>query len=53
MKTDKSSWASGGGVLVGLGVGLFVLQTMGGLAFVASIITGLGIGLIITAILSK
>ena len=53
MKTDKSSWAIGGGVLVGLGVGLFLLQSMGGLAFVGSIIVGLGIGLIISAILSK
>ena len=49
---DKSTWAIGGGVLVGLGVGFFLLQTMGSLAFVGSILLGLGLGIIITAILS-
>ena len=32
-KGDKSTWAIGGGVLVGTGVGLFFLQTSA-LAFV-------------------
>lgn len=49
--SNKSSWAIGGGVLAGLGVGLFFLQTSA-LFFVGSIIAGLGTGLIVTAILS-
>jgi hypothetical protein len=53
MKNDNSSWAIGGGVILGLGAGLFVLQTYGGLAFVGLLLGGLGIGLIVAAILSK
>ncbi len=51
-KDDKSTWAIGGGVLVGLGVGFFFLQTSA-LAFVGSILAGLGLGLVVTAILSS
>jgi hypothetical protein len=50
--TDRSTWAIGGGLLLGLGVGLFVLKASA-LAFVGSLIGGLGIGLIIAAVLSK
>jgi hypothetical protein len=50
-KTDKSSWAVGGGVLTGLGVGLFFLKTSA-LAFVGSMIAGLGVGLIVAAVIS-
>lgn len=49
---DKSSWAIGGGLLIGLGVGLVLLQ-LSALAFVGSLIGGLGIGLIIAAVLSS
>jgi len=49
---DKSNWAIGGGVLLGLGVGLFFLKESP-LAFVGSLIGGLGLGLIITAIISS
>jgi len=49
---DKSTWATGGGVLLGIGVGFFFLQTSA-LAFVGSILAGLGIGLVITAIISS
>lgn len=49
---DKSTWAIGGGVIAGTGVGLFLLQTSA-LAFVGSILTGLGLGLIITALISN
>jgi len=49
---DKSTWAIGGGVLVGLGVGLFFL-TQSALFFVGSLIAGLGVGLFVTAIISK
>ena len=51
-RRDKSTWAIGGGLMVGLGVGFFFLPTAP-LAFVGCIIAGLGIGLIITAAISK
>ena len=51
-KDDKSTWAIGGGILIGIGVGFFFLQTSP-LAFVGSILVGLGIGLMITAIISS
>ena len=51
-KNDKSSWAVGGGLLAGVGVGFFFLPE-NALAFVGSIIFGLGIGLMITSIISK
>jgi hypothetical protein len=51
-RSDRSTWATGGGVVLGLGVGLFFLQ-QSALAFVGSLLGGLGLGLIITAILSS
>ncbi len=48
---DKSTWAIGGGVLLGIGVGFFFLPESG-LAFVGSILAGLGLGLMVTAIIS-
>ncbi|MGB5205926.1 hypothetical protein [Eudoraea sp.] len=51
-KKDKSSWAIGGTTLIGLGVGLFFLQTSP-IWFVACLITGIGCGLVITALLSS
>jgi hypothetical protein len=51
-KDDKSTWAIGGGVLLGLGIGFFFLQ-VSPLAFVGSLIAGLGLGLIITSIISR
>ena len=51
-KDDKSTWAIGGGVLLGLGVGFFFLK-VSPLAFVGSMIAGLGLGLIITSIISN
>jgi len=49
---DKSSWAVGGGLFLGLGAGFFFLKESA-LLFVGSIFVGLGIGLIISAIISK
>lgn len=49
---DKSSWAVGGGLLTGLGVGLCFLKTSA-LIFVGSIIAGLGVGLVIAAVISS
>ena len=50
-KNDKGNWAIGGGILAGLGVGFFFLETSA-LAFVGSMLTGLGIGILIAAIIS-
>ena len=52
-KEDKSTWAIGGGVLLGIGVGFFFLNSSSALAFVGSILAWLGIGLIITSIISS
>ncbi len=49
---DKSTWAVGGGLLLGLGVGLFLLQTSA-VAFVGSLLGGLGIGLMAAAFISR
>ena len=49
---DKSDWATGGGLLLGLGVGFFFLR-INVFAFVGSLLAGLGLGLIITSILSR
>lgn len=51
-KEDKSTWAIGGGVVLGTGIGFFFLQTSA-LAFVGSILAGFGLGLVITAIISN
>ena len=50
-KNDKSTWAVGGGLLIGIGVGFFFLQESP-LAFVGSLLAGLGMGLVITALIS-
>ena len=50
-KDDKSTWAIGGGLLLGLGVGFFLLPNA--FAFLGSLMGGLGLGLIITSILSN
>lgn len=51
-KSGKTSWAIGGGVLTGLGMGFFFLH-QSALFFVGSLIAGLGLGLIVAALLSK
>ena len=50
-KNDKSTWAVGGGILIGIGVGFFFIQKSA-LAFVGSMLAGLGLGLLITALIS-
>jgi hypothetical protein len=49
---DRSTWAIGGGVLLGLGVGLFYLQASP-LAFVGCILASLGLGRMVTAVTSR
>jgi len=48
---DKSTWAIGGGVLMGIGVGFFFLQESP-LTFVGCILGGLGFGLLVTSVIS-
>jgi len=49
---DKSSWAIGGTTLIGIGVGFILLQTSA-LLFVASILIGIGLCLVIAPIISS
>ena len=51
-KEDKSTWAIGGTTLIGLGVGLIYLKTSI-LIFIASILIGIGAGLVVTSFLSS
>jgi hypothetical protein len=51
-KSDKSSWAIGGTTLIGVGVGLIFLKTSV-LFFVASILIGIGSGLVIASFISR
>ena len=51
-KSSKSTWAIGGGTLLGLGAGFFFLDHSA-LYFVGSILAGLGFGIFATAILSR
>lgn len=50
-KDDKSSWAIGGTLIIGIGVGFFFLPSSP-LLFVASILIGLGVGLVLAPIIS-
>ena len=52
VNSDKSTWAIGGGVLMGIGVGFFFLP-QSALYFVGCILAGLGLGLFTTSIISK
>ena len=49
---DKSTWVIGGTTLAGIGIGFIFLQTSV-LLFVASILIGIGLGLVITPIISS
>lgn len=51
-KDDKSSWAIGGTTLIGIGVGFIFIQTSP-MLFVASILIGIGTGLVIAPIISR
>ena len=49
---DRSSWVIGGTTVIGVGVGLIFLQTSA-LLFVASILIGIGAGLVIAPFISR
>ncbi|NNL78709.1 MAG: hypothetical protein HKO68_20440 [Desulfobacterales bacterium] len=51
-KDDKSTWVIGGTTLIGIGVGFIFLRTSA-LFFVASILIGIGSGLVITSLISR
>jgi len=51
-KDDKSTWVIGGTTLMGIGVGFIFLKTSA-LLFVASILIGIGFGLVITSLISS
>ena len=51
-KNDKSTWAIGGTTLIGTGVG-FIFLKESPLLFVASILIGIGLGLVITSLISR
>ncbi len=46
---DKSSWAVGGGVMLGLGAGFFFLPGSP-FAFVGCLLGGIGLGLMVAAL---
>jgi cyanate permease len=51
-KSDRSSWVIGGTTMIGVGVGLIFLKTSV-LIFVASILIGIGSGLVIAPFVSR
>jgi len=51
-KEDKSTWAIGGGVLIGVGAGIFYIKTYP-LGIVAFTLIGIGLGLIVASIISR
>jgi len=51
-KDDKSTWVIGGTTLIGIGVGFIFLKTSA-LLFVASILIGIGSGLVIASFISR
>jgi len=51
-KSDRSSWVIGGATVIGVGVGLIFLKTSA-LLFVASILIGIGSGLVIAPFVSR
>ena len=51
-KEDKGTWAIGGGVLIGVGAGIFYIKTYP-LGMAAFTLIGIGLGLIITSIISR
>jgi len=51
-KEDKSTWVIGGGVLLGVGAGIFYIRTYP-LGIAAFPIMGIGLGLIVASIISR
>jgi len=51
-KNNKSTWIIGGTTLIGMGIGFFFLP-QSALFFVASILIGVGVGLVISSLISR
>lgn len=51
-KQDKSTWAIGGGTIIGLGIGFFLLP-LSTLYFVGSLMSGLGLGILASSVISS
>ena len=51
-KEDRSTWVIGGTTIIGIGVGFIFLQSSP-LLFVASIMIGLGLGLVIVPLIPR
>jgi hypothetical protein len=51
-KSDKSTWIIGCTTLIGIGVGFIFLQESA-LTFVASILIGIGVGVVMTSLISR
>jgi hypothetical protein len=51
-KNDKSAWIIGGATMIGIGVGFIFLQ-QSALWFVASILIGIGVGVVIASLTSR
>ena len=51
-KNDKSAWIIGGTTLIGIGAGFIFLQESA-LLFVASILIGIGVGVVIASLTSR
>ena len=49
-RIDRAAWAIGGTTMMGLGIGFIFLRTSV-FVFVASLLTGIGLGLVIAALL--
>ena len=49
---EKSGWAVGGGLMIGVGVGFFFLPASG-LYMVGSVMAGLGLGLLVGALIAN
>ena len=49
LTNDKSTWAIGGGTMLGLGVGFFFLPS-NIFAFVGCLLGGIGLGLMVTSL---
>lgn len=50
-RVDIGGWAIGGGFMLGLGAGFFLLKTSV-LAFVGCVVGGIGAGMVLAAVLS-
>ena len=51
-KGDKSDWAVGGCLIIGTGVGFFFMEKSP-MMFIGCTMLGLGLGLVLTAIISR